>query len=139
MRGAVMPDLLERFQSGRAAPQSKKPLEKLKTLLGIFAAIVSSFVTRIFTSVGKPLGHGGDYPATMRSMEIQEAALGTDHPDNAQSLSNLVGLLEATGPYERAEPLYRQALTVAENMLGTDHPHGRTARRDLDALQASAD
>ena len=37
-------------------------------------------------------------------------------------LNNLAGLLQATGRYEKAEPLYRQALEIVRETLGERHP-----------------
>jgi len=48
-------------------------------------------------------------------------ALGPDHPDVAASLAHLASRYVALGDHARAEPLYRQALSIQERALGPDH------------------
>ncbi|GAB5520625.1 MAG: hypothetical protein RhofKO_28760 [Rhodothermales bacterium] len=57
-------------------------------------------------------------------MLVEERArvLGLDHPSTLTSMNNLAGLLDSTGRYGEAEPLYRQALEGSERVLGLDHP-----------------
>ena len=43
------------------------------------------------------------------------------------SLNNLAGLYEAMGEYDRAEPLFRQALEIRKKALGEEHPDYATA------------
>ena len=43
---------------------------------------------------------------------MRESLVGTDHPDYAQSLSNLAGLYNDCRQYDKAEPLYEQALEI---------------------------
>ena len=43
---------------------------------------------------------------------------GTDHPDYATSLNNLAGPYEGMGRYEKAEPLYVQAMAIRKKVLG---------------------
>jgi tetratricopeptide (TPR) repeat protein len=47
-----------------------------------------------------------------RVLEMQEKALGPEHPDVAGCLNNLAGLYDSQARYERAEPLYVRALTI---------------------------
>jgi CHAT domain-containing protein len=61
-------------------------------------------------------------PLHERSLAIQEAALGTQHPLLARSLSNLASLYADQGLYSRAEPLFERALAILEVALGTQHP-----------------
>lgn len=58
-----------------------------------------------------------------RAQECCEQQLGQHHPDTAQSLNNLAGLLSNTGRYKEAEPLYRQAIAILLETLGEQHPH----------------
>ena len=44
-----------------------------------------------------------------RALRVRERALGSDHPDVAQSLDCLGGLLQEVGRYDEAEPLLVQA------------------------------
>ena len=55
-------------------------------------------------------------------MEINEKALGPNHPSVSWSLNNLAFLYDNQGRYVDAEPLYRRALAIAEKTLGPDHP-----------------
>ena len=57
-----------------------------------------------------------------RAQECCEQQLGHHHPDTAQSLNNLAGLLNKTGRYKEAEPLYRQAIAILLETLGDQHP-----------------
>ena len=71
-----------------------------------------------------PGGHG----------DHRRKALGTDHPDYATSLNNLAELLRATGRYEEAEPLFREAMETTGKALGTDHPDYATSLNNLAGL-----
>ena len=64
------------------------------------------------------------------------AALGTEHPAYATRLNNLAGLLQATGRYEEAEPLFRQAMEIRGAALGTDHPDYAGSLNNLAGLLA---
>jgi tetratricopeptide (TPR) repeat protein len=57
-----------------------------------------------------------------RALEIEEKALGPDHPDVAAALNNLALLYKAQGRHADAEPLYKRALAIDEKTLGPDHP-----------------
>ena len=59
-------------------------------------------------------------PLFRQAIEIDEATIGTAHPDYAIRLNNLASLLQAMGRLEEAEPLYRQAI---ENRRGHNR-HG---------------
>jgi len=48
--------------------------------------------------------------------------LGRDHPDVALSASNLGQLYVAQGQPAKAEPFYRQALSIRQKALGLSHP-----------------
>ena len=69
-----------------------------------------------------------------RALAIREQALGPDHPDTAQSLHNLAALLNATGDYTKALPLYMQSLAIWEQTLGPDHPDTATSLNNLASL-----
>jgi Tetratricopeptide repeat len=43
--------------------------------------------------------------------------LGAEHPDTANSLNNLAGLLYSQGGYDGARPLYERALAISEKVL----------------------
>jgi tetratricopeptide (TPR) repeat protein len=61
-------------------------------------------------------------PLNERALAIYEKVLGREHPDTANSLSNLANLLRVTNRLSEAEPLIRRALAISEKNLGPDHP-----------------
>ena len=82
-------------------------------------------------------------PLYERALSIREKALGPLHPDIAQSLNNLAGLLESLGDYGGARLLYERALAIWEQVLGPPHhphrtPKSRRPRRPA-ALRRAAD
>ena len=60
--------------------------------------------------------------------------MGKDNPDYAIDLSNLAGLYDHIGQYEKAEPLYKQALEIQKRLLGEDHPDYAMSLNNLAAL-----
>lgn len=58
----------------------------------------------------------------MRSLEMRQRVLGSDHPDCAQSLNNLAALHCERRDYENAEQLYEKALEIRKQALAPDHP-----------------
>ncbi len=65
---------------------------------------------------------------------MRRQLLGQQHPYVASSLNNLAGLYYSQGKYEQAEPLYLEALSIAEKVLGVDHPHTKIFQKNLDRL-----
>jgi len=61
-------------------------------------------------------------PLYQRSLAIREKALGPDHPNIAQSLTNLASLYNRQGRYAEAEPMYWRSLAKREKALDRDHP-----------------
>ncbi len=57
-----------------------------------------------------------------RALTILERALGAEHPDVAQSLTNLANAHWRAGRYAEAESVYARSLTIYEHALGPDHP-----------------
>jgi tetratricopeptide (TPR) repeat protein len=84
------------------------------------------------------LYQAGRYPEALslaqRALEIDEKALGPEHPDTAVSLNNLAGLYDASGAFEKALPLYQRALKIREKALGPEHPDTATSLNNLAAL-----
>ena len=76
-------------------------------------------------------------PLYRRTLAIDEASYGPDHPNVATHLHNLAGLLYATNRTDEAEPLYRRALAINEASYGSDHPAVATNLNNL-ALLLSA-
>ena len=61
-------------------------------------------------------------------METRRAALGTDHPDYANSLYNMAMLLVELGQDDEVEAVLRQALAIMENAVGAGHQHTELVR-----------
>jgi tetratricopeptide (TPR) repeat protein len=59
---------------------------------------------------------------------------GGEHPDVAQSLSNLAGLYQGTGRYVQAELLYQRALAILDKSLPSDHPNLAVVRENYAIL-----
>jgi tetratricopeptide (TPR) repeat protein len=53
---------------------------------------------------------------------VTRARFGPKQPEVAKTLNNLAALYYAQGRYAEAEPLYEQALAIAERALGSNHP-----------------
>ena len=61
-------------------------------------------------------------PLCTQALKQRKEELGEDHPDYAESLSNIVLLYASIGAYEKAVPLCIQALQIRKEVLGTEHP-----------------
>jgi tetratricopeptide (TPR) repeat protein len=70
-------------------------------------------------------------PLARQALEIQEKALGLDHPEVATALNNLASIYRSVGQYALAESLYRRALLIDERALGPEHAQ---VARDLSNL-----
>jgi tetratricopeptide (TPR) repeat protein len=68
-------------------------------------------------------------PLYRRALEIRESELGANHPDTAESLSNLAELYRVQGRYEEAEPLMLRVLDIWESELGANHPNTALRKR----------
>ncbi len=93
---------------------------------------------RLLHRTGNYLYERGQYleaePLYQRALSIREQVLGAQHPDVAQSLSDLGLLYLGLSKYERAEPLYQRALSIQEQMLGPHHPDVGVTVNDLAML-----
>ncbi|HEY6540816.1 MAG TPA: FxSxx-COOH system tetratricopeptide repeat protein [Ktedonobacteraceae bacterium] len=69
-----------------------------------------------------------------QALAIREEIFGSDHPDVADSFSNLAILVSNQGDYERAERFYRQALNIREKTLGPQHPATAVSLNNLGVL-----
>jgi tetratricopeptide (TPR) repeat protein len=79
-------------------------------------------------------------PYYERALAIREKMLGVDHPDTAESLSNLGGLLDSQGDLTGARSYLERALAIRETALGPDHPDVATSLSNLGyLLQAQGD
>jgi tetratricopeptide (TPR) repeat protein len=70
-------------------------------------------------------------PLMLRALDIDEASLGSEHPEVARDLNNLAQLYQATNRLKEAEPLMHRALAIDEAAFGPDHPD---VARDLNNL-----
>ena len=69
-------------------------------------------------------------------MELRqrEALYGPNHPNLADSLSNLAILYNQSGAHNKAQPLYERALRIYETVHGPDHPDVAHTLTDLAVL-----
>jgi Protein of unknown function (DUF2914)/Tetratricopeptide repeat len=77
----------------------------------------------------------GDFPTAERLLRdaaaIQEASLGSTHPDLATTLNNLAFVCERTNNIAEAERGYRRAHKIAVASLGPRHPFVATSVKNL--------
>jgi DUF2914 family protein/tetratricopeptide repeat protein len=77
----------------------------------------------------------GDFPNAERLLReaaaIQEATLGSEHPDLATTLNNLAFVCERTNKIDEAERGYRRAHAIAVASMGPRHPFVATSIRNL--------
>jgi tetratricopeptide (TPR) repeat protein len=71
-----------------------------------------------------------------RALAIREAALGSDHPTTAASLSNLAVVLADQGDLDGARRMQERALAIREAALGSDHPTTAANRQELATVVA---
>jgi CHAT domain-containing protein len=81
---------------------------------------------------------GGKYregiPIAERALDIREQALGSEHPDSAASMRNLVQLYRVTGAFSKAEALCKRVLEIRERTAGAEHPDTAESLDDLAIL-----
>ena len=68
------------------------------------------------------------------TLEDVQSALGLEHLDTAQSLSNLAVLLQGQGDEAGARPLHERALAIFEKALGPEHPYTLNSLHNLASL-----
>ncbi|KAH6874681.1 hypothetical protein B0T10DRAFT_610521, partial [Thelonectria olida] len=66
-----------------------------------------------------------------RVMELQEDALGSEHPDTLESMNNLVVILDRQGRYGEAELIERRVINIQEKILGSEHPYTLSSMNNL--------
>jgi hypothetical protein len=69
-----------------------------------------------------------------RTLKIDEAAYGPDHPEVATDVSNLASVLQDRGDLVGARACYERALRIFERSLEWDHPKTKAVRRNLETL-----
>jgi len=90
--------------------------------------------TSMIEAAQKAVG-AGDYSAAERLLReaaaIQEATLGSQHPDLASTLNNLAFVCEHTNDIAEAERGYRRAHAIAVASLGPRDPLVATSIKNL--------
>ena len=83
----------------------------------------------------------GDHASAERLLReaagLQEAALGSLHPDLANTLNNLGVVCEIVGKPDDAEECFRRAYAIATSSLADDHPFVATSRKNLEDFCAA--
>jgi CHAT domain-containing protein/Tfp pilus assembly protein PilF len=69
-----------------------------------------------------------------KAVEVKKQLLGEEHPDYANSLSNLARMYQDMGNYAQAEPLFQRAREIWKRALGEQHPDYATALHNLALL-----
>jgi tetratricopeptide (TPR) repeat protein len=80
----------------------------------------------------------GELEAARNSLEgaldVQEAALGPDHPDTLHALSRLARILADMGEFSLAREFAERALTGQRRILGDDHSDTQSSQDLLDYI-----
>ncbi|MCP3961225.1 MAG: tetratricopeptide repeat protein [bacterium] len=74
---------------------------------------------RIYLGLGENEDAG---PLLEEALALRRQVHGDEHPDVAESLSNLAWLRWEKGDRERAGPLFRESLEMRRRLLGDEHP-----------------
>jgi len=90
---------------------------------------------RLLNQVGLYLGARAEFVeakvAFERSLVVEEAAFGSDHPEVAAVVNNLGGVLKDLGDLEGAQAAYERALAIDEAVFGPGHPEVATVVNNL--------
>jgi tetratricopeptide (TPR) repeat protein len=97
-------------KTGQQAEPDRRDLREAEKL--------NSAVTRLYEE-GK---YKEAIPLAERALAIREKVLGAEHPQVAQSLTNLAALYDGKGDLANAERMYRRALTIYGKAFGPEHP-----------------
>ena len=82
-----------------------------------------------------PAEHSQDNPRAYEAeLAARERALGPDHPDVAESLTNIAILYNQRLEFAKAQPLYERALRIYEAARGPDHADVAHCLTDLAVL-----
>ncbi len=91
---------------------------------------------RSLVTAAEQAAASGDYAAAETMLRevaaIQEASLGSQHPDLANTLNNLGIVSEIVGKPEDAEQFFRRACAIAATSLEPSHPFVATSRKNLE-------
>jgi tetratricopeptide (TPR) repeat protein len=104
----------------------------------------SNETARLLNQVGLYLKYRAEYAQAKkmyeRSLAIDEAALGPNHPEVATDINNLGLVLQALGDLVGAKVLFERAIAMGETALGPDHPSVAIRLSNLgDLLRAQGD
>jgi len=75
------------------------------------------------------------WPLLNKALEIQERALGPDHPEVAKSLNNLAEIYIKQKMYAKALPLLKRAEGIAKAALGPTHPTTKQIGQNMRACK----
>ena len=100
--------------------QQRHALEEATALAN--ATLVSRASNELAQLLQRTNRLGEAEPLMRRTLGINEAALGDQHPNVAACLSNLAQVLKDTNRFEEAEPLMRRALAIDVAAFGEQHP-----------------
>ena len=79
--------------------------------------------------------HSHDDPRAYEAeLAAREKALGPDHPDVAESLTNIAILYNQQMNFAKAQPLYERALRIYEKARGPEHADVAHCLTDLAVL-----
>ncbi|MDL1941800.1 tetratricopeptide repeat protein [Chloroflexi bacterium CFX2] len=78
--------------------------------------------------------YAGARQAFERSLKIDEAAFGPDHPNVATDVNNLGSVLQDLGDLPAAREMYERALKIFENHLGENHSNVASIVNNLGAV-----
>jgi tetratricopeptide (TPR) repeat protein len=100
--------------------------------------------SRLLNEVGLYLSGRAEFSAAKsvheRSVRIDEAAYGADHPEVAIDLNNLGLVLEELGDFAGAQACFERSLRIGEAAYGPDHPKVAIRVNNLgNALQDQGD
>jgi len=102
---------------------------------------VSERVAITLNNLGMQYLSLGDYaaaePVLKRSLAIQKAVSGSEHPAVGTSLNNLAMLHVLQGNHEQAQALLEESMVIAEKALGPEHPDVGTTLNNLAALYSA--
>ena len=84
---------------------------------------------------GAATDHSHDDPRAYEAeLAAREKALGPDHPDVAESLTNIAILYNQQMNFAKAQPLYERALRIYEKARGPEHADVAHCLTDLAVL-----
>ena len=106
-----------------------------ESLMSYFMDFETEEIGLLFNQIGFIYSHHGNYPKALewyqKALDINEKALGLEHPDTAASYNNIAYVHYSQGDYQNALDGCRKALAIYERMLGTEHPRTITLNENI--------